>query len=214
MEFGSWRITTIMRTAKKYGLLLASTLLAAAPSYASSITGFTFTPDPSSQFNTSLSETFTSSEASVTGTVGCPSFTEARRSLIEGLCSGEVGTFSLDVDLTVPTLFTVDISGVLSGETAATGSVDILDLGDFPFSVKAGSFDDTVLSVTLPAYGPVDVLGSLDLTMVRGQEITLPLTMSVAGKSTAVPEPSGEALLIVGLLSFAGLIRNRFFKAA
>jgi hypothetical protein len=202
-----------MRTAKKYGLLLASTLLATAPSYASSITGFTFTPDPSSPFTTSLSETFTSSEASVTGSVSCPAFTAtAFRSLTESICSGEVGTFELAADFNEPTLFTVDISGVLSGTTAATGSVDFPGPEDYSFSVKAGSFDDTVLSITVPGLGPGVADGALDLTMERGQEITLPLTLSVVGTSSAVPEPSGQALLLVGLLGFAGLVRYRRSK--
>ena len=201
-----------MRTAKKYGLLLASTLLAAAPSYASTITGFSFAADPS-PFTTDLSASYTGSEASVTGGVLCPSVTPetAFRSFItSSVCTGEVGTFSLDVDLTAPTKFTVDISGVLSGVTAAAGSVDILGVGDFPFSVKAGSFDDSILSITVPAVGPTDLDGSVDLTMARGQSITLPLTLNIG--NTTVPEPSAQALLIVGLLGLAGVFRNRFFR--
>lgn len=119
------------------------------------------------------------------------------------------------MDLNEPTVFTVDISGVLSGETAATGSVDFFAVGDYdyPFSVKAGSFDDTVLSMTLPALGLSGVAGALDLTLARGQEIDLPFTISVAATS-AVPEPSGQALFIVGLLGLAGVVRYRFFRTA
>jgi hypothetical protein len=200
-----------MQTAKKYGLL--STLLAAVPSYASSITGFTFTPNPSSTFTTSLSETFTSSEASLTGTVGCPSLTATFRALDTSLCTGDVG-FGLEVDLNEATEFTVEISGDLSGTTAATGDVLIKTLANVPFSVNPGSFDDTLVFTTLPAFGLIELAGALDLTLARGQEITLPLTLSIAGTSTAVPEPSGQVLLLVGLLGIAGVVRYRIFRTA
>jgi len=205
-----------MRTAKIYGLLLASALLAAAPSYASSITGFSITTDPE-PYMSNLSDTVTSSEASVTGTVACPSQIVlvafvAHPDVKSVGCSGEVGFFSLGVDLNEPTEFTVDISGVLSPGAAATGSVDIAGIGDFPFDVSPGAFDVTK-TILLPAEGSTTLDGSVDLTMDAGQSIALPLNLSVAGTS-AVPEPSGQALLIVGLLGIAGFVRYRFFRAA
>jgi hypothetical protein len=217
-----------MRTAKKYGLLLASTLLAAAPSYASSITGISLIPDASSPFNSDLSATLTSStEATVTGTVTCPTQVvaaafEAQVLAQSAPCSGEVEGFSLGVDVTGPTEFTVDISGTLgnipgdlSAGAAATGIVDITGIGDFPFNVSPGPFDVTK-SILLPASveGSTTLVGSVDLTMGQGQEITLPLTLSVAGTTSTVPEPSGQALLMVGLLGIAGVVRYRFFRTA
>jgi hypothetical protein len=130
-------------------------------------------------------------------------------------CSGEVGVFSLGLDLNEPTEFTVDISGNLSAGAAATGSVDIPGVGDFPFSVSPGTFDLTK-TILLPSglEGSPTFAGSVDLTLDHGQEITFPITMSVAGTTSTVPEPSGQALLIVGLLGIAGVVRYRFFRTA
>jgi hypothetical protein len=193
-----------MQTATKYGLLLASALLAAAPSYASSINSFTFNSD-SSPFTSVLVESMSGSQAMVTGSVECLSKTA---------CSGEVGTFNLGVDLTGSTTpVSVDISGVLSGTTGASGAVDITTFGkDYPFSVAAGSFNDTILSLDLPALGDVSVHGALDLSLAAGQSITLPLTINV-GAVSSVPEPSGQALLLVGLLGLAVIFRYRSSRA-
>lgn len=189
-----------MQTATKYGLLLASALLAAAPSYASSINSFTFNSD-SSPFTSVLVENMSGSQAVVSGTVECLSKTA---------CSGEVGTFTLGVDLTgSSTPVSVDISGVLSGSTGASGSVDITTFGqDYPFSVATGSFNDTILSLDLPALGQISANGALDLSLAAGQSITLPLTINV-GAVSSVPEPSGQVLLLVGLLGLAGIVRYR-----
>ena len=193
-----------MQTATKYGLLLASALLAAAPSYASSINSFTFNSD-SSPFTSVLVESMSGSQAMVTGSVECLSKTA---------CSGEVGTFNLGVDLTGSTTpVSVDISGVLSGTTGASGAVAITTFGkDYPFSVAAGSFNDTILSLDLPALGDVSVHGALDLSLAAGQSITLPLTINV-GAVSSVPEPSGQALLLVGLLGLAVIFRYRSSRA-
>jgi hypothetical protein len=193
-----------VQTAVKYGLLLTSALLAGAPAYASSITSFSFTTDPSA-FTSVLVETMSGTQASLTGSVTCVS--------VEA-CSGEVGTFNLGLNLTDrSTPISVDISGVLSGTTDASGSLDLTSLfKDFPFSEAAGSFDKTILSIALPPLGPLTVHGALDLSLAAGQSIALPLTISVGPVST-VPEPSGQALLIIGFLGLAAIARYRASRA-
>src|SRR5581483_10193275 len=97
---------------KPFGLLLTVGALAVAPSYASSITSFTFTPS-SGLFTTALVETNSSSQASVTGSVTCSS---------TSVCSGEVGSFALGLDLSDPTTpVSVEISGDNLGITDAGG---------------------------------------------------------------------------------------------
>jgi PEP-CTERM motif len=193
-----------MFTTKNYALLLASAVLAAVPSYASSITGFSFTEDPS-PFTSVLVETFSGSQASITGTVTCASTTA---------CSGEVGTFDLGLDLTSTTPLSAEISGILSGRTPAVGSLDLtspaLLARDVPFSVAPGSFDKTIFSTSLPAFGDVNVEGALDFSLAAGQSIDLPLTINVGTPSTSpVPEPASQALLVAGLLGMAGVVRYR-----
>jgi hypothetical protein len=194
-----------MFTTKNYALLLASAVLAAVPSYASSITSFTFTED-SSPFTSSLVETFSGSEASITGTVTCAS-THA--------CTGEVGTFDLGLDLTSTTPLSADISGILGGTSPAGGSLDITSptylKKDSTFSVSTGAFDKQLFSTELPALGNIDVDGALDLSLAAGQSITLPLTF-YAGNPSPVPEPGSQALLVVGLLGMAGVVRYRSRK--
>jgi hypothetical protein len=198
-----------MFTTKNYALLLASAVLAAVPSYAtsitgSSITGFSFTGD-SSPFTSVLIETFTGSQASITGTVTCASTTP---------CSGEAGTFDLGLDITSTTPFSAEISGILDGETRAGGSLDITSIllsRDFPFSVAPGPFDKVLFSTSLPPVGEVNVEGSIDFSLAAGQTIDLPLTFNVGTPSnpSPVPEPASQALLVVGLLGIAGVVRYR-----
>jgi PEP-CTERM motif len=197
-----------MFTTKNYALLLASAVLAAVPSYAtsitSSITGFSFTED-SSPFTSVLVESFSGSQASVTGTVTCASTTA---------CSGEVGTFDLGLDLTSTTPLSAEISGILDGETPAGGSLNITSIflsKDFPFSVTPGPFDKVLFATSLPALGEVNVGGSLDFSLAAGQTIDLPLTFNVGTPSnpSPVPEPASQALLVAGLLGMAGVVRYR-----
>jgi hypothetical protein len=198
-----------MFTTKNYALLLASAVLAAVPSYASTITDFTFTTD-SSPFTSVLTVTTSGSEASITGTVTCAS---------TSICSGEVGTFDLGLDLTSTTPLSAEISGILSGLTPAGGTLDLTSPAayaqDIPFSVTPGvaGFDKTIFSTHLPALGDIDVDGALDLRLAPGQSISLPLTFNV-GNSSPVPEPANAALLAVGLFGMAGVVRYRNRKRA
>jgi hypothetical protein len=190
-----------MLTATKYGLLLASTLLAAAPISASTIDSFYFTLEDDSPFTSSLTESFSSTEASVTGTVSCDS---------ESTCTGELGTFGLGLDLTglVDTPASIDISGNLSGDLAGGGDLFVTSIS-YPFAIPSGDFDKILLSTELPPLGMIDVYGSLDLTLPPGETVTLPITLTVG---TAVPEPSGQAMLILGLLGLIGIVRYRFLR--
>lgn len=198
-----------MFTTKNFTLLLASAVLAAVPSYASTITDFSFTTD-SSPFTSVLTVTSTGSEASITGTVTCVS---------TSICSGEVGTFDLGLDLTSTTPLSAEISGILSGSTPAGGTLDLTSPAayaqDIPFSVApgAGGFDKKIFSASLPALGDINVDGALDLSLLPGQSITLPLTFAV-GSSSPVPEPANAALLAVGLLGMAAAVRYRNRKRA
>ena len=190
----------IMKTSKKFSLFLASALLVAAPSFASSITSFTFTPDPSI-FTSVLVDSFSASEADITGTVTCAA---------TAACSGEVGSFNLGLDLTSTTPLAAEISGILSGTTTAVGSLEITSPTSkiYAFSLGAGSFDSVILSTSFPAFGAINVKGTLDLALAAGQSIDLPLAIKV-GNVSSVPEPSGQVLLIVGLLGLAGMVRYR-----
>ena len=194
-----------MFTTKNHALLLASAVLAAVPSYASSITDFTFTTD-SSPFTSVLTVTTTNSEASITGTVTCASMTA---------CSGEVGTFDLGLDLTSTTPLSAEISGIVSGQPVI-GDLDITSPPPFakddPFSVS-GTFDKKLFSTSLPAIGDVEVDGKLDLSLAAGESITLPLTFTV-GNPSPVPEPANAALLAIGLLGMAAAVRYRNRKRA
>jgi hypothetical protein len=198
-----------MLTAKKYGLLLASTLLAAAPISASSIDSFSFTPVEGSPFASSLTESLSPSgtEASVTGTVSCES---------DSPCTGELATFAAEVDLTglADTLASIDISGDLSGDTAGGGELFLTSpiSNSYPFVIPSGAFDKPILSTEFPPVGLIEVAGSLDLTLAPGQEVSLPISFTL-GSTTAVPEPSGQAMLVLGLLGLVGVVRYRSLRA-
>jgi hypothetical protein len=188
----------------RYGLVLASPFFVAAQVEASSINSFTFTTD-SSPFTTNLVESFSGSEASLTGTVSCDSTVA---------CKGEVGTFDLGVDFTGPTTpVSIDISGNLNG---ATPGVGLLHLSSpisktHRFTIPDGSFDKTLVSTNVLPFGMVDVTGSFDLVLAPDQTVTLPLTFNI-GPRSSVPEPSGEALLLLCALGAAGFVRYRYSR--
>lgn len=179
-------------------LLVAGGLLA-LPTFASSITGASFT-SAGAPFTTSLTATFGSTQANITGTVSCDSASP---------CTGEVGTFSLSVTLSdTSTPASLDIAGTNSG-TLTEGALVInppFSQTD-PFSIAAGSFDDVILSTQFPTLGAITVTGALDVDLAPGQTLDLPLTFGIEG--SAVPEPSTLFLAGLGLLSFAGTQRLR-----
>lgn len=186
---------------KYFALLLTAGALVVAPSYASSITSFTFTPT-SGPFTSVLVDSSSSSQASVTGSVTCAS---------TSICSGEVGEFSLGLDLNEPSNpFSAEISGDNLGVTTASGVLEISGYPTgIPFSFKPGDFDKVLIDTTLPELGNSTVDGSLDLSLAPGQEITLPLTFSVGTQVMATPEPSGVALLLAGLVALGAFMRHR-----
>jgi hypothetical protein len=185
----------------KLCLTLSCFLLTALPGAASSITSVSFTPT-SSPFTTDLTNTSTSSQVSISGTILCPITTTAG-------CSGEVGSFALGLDLTSLTPISADISGTLSeGSTSAPDSVKITFpiAESFPFSIDEGSFDQNIFSIKLPALGNLTVDGVVDLSLAAGQSIDLPLNFTV-GTPTTVPEPS-TVFLLGGLLAAFPLLRR------
>jgi hypothetical protein len=179
-------------------LLLACVCFAATRLHASTIDSYTFTPD-SSVFTTDLTESFTSTEAVLAGTISCNSTTT---------CSGELGTFDLGLDLTEPGVLSLTDVGGLTGDSSASGSVNL----DAPiqqtraFTVPVGNFDYTRYTKELPALGLIDVAGSVDLTLLPGQTLTLPVTIDFA----AIPEPSGQVLLALAALGLAAFVRYRY----
>jgi hypothetical protein len=197
--FGSQQMEDqIMVTAKKYGLLLVSTLLAATPISASTIDSINFSPADDSPFTSSLTESFSSTVASVTGTISCDS---------DSTCTGGLGQFFIGLDLTglVDTPMSIGISGNLSGDTAGSGEMIIATIPE-PFAIPTGDFDTNIFSDEIPPLGMIDVNGYLDLTLPPGETLTLPLTWTLG---TAVPEPSSLAMLVLGLLGLAGVVRYR-----
>ena len=191
---------------KHFALLFAAGALAATPSYASSITSFTFTPT-SEPFTTVMVDTSSGSQASITGSVTCAS---------TNICSGEAGAFSLGLNLDKPSNpFSVEISGDNLGATTASGTLDIIGFpSSIPFTLKSGAFDKILLNTSLPELGAVTLDGTLNLALAPGQEITLPLTFFVGSPTTATPEPSGVGLLLGGLLAVGGFARYRYQRAA
>ena len=193
----SLKTTSIIR-----GLLLACVCFAATGLHASTIDSYTFTPD-SSVFTTNLTESFTSTEAVLAVTISCNSTTT---------CSGELGTFDLGLDLTEPGVLSLTDVGSLTGDSSASGSVNL----DAPiqqtrtFTVAPGDFDFTRYTNELPALGVINATGFVDLTLLPGQTLTLPVTIDFS----AIPEPSGQVLLAVAALGLAGFVRRRYSQRA
>jgi hypothetical protein len=170
--------------------------IAVAQISASTIDSFSFTPAADSPFTSSLNESFTSSEASITGSVSCDSDTT---------CTGELGELFLGVDLTGPADVPVDysISGSLSGDTAGSGDLVIATIPE-PFVIPTGDFSENILSHDLQPTGMVELNAIVNLTIPADETVTLPLTFTVG-----TPEPVGQSMIVLGLLGFAGLLRQR-----
>lgn len=173
-------------------------LVAAAPVFASTIENISFTPAEDSPFTSSLTESFTSTQASLEGTVSCVS---------DSTCSGDVGQFFIDLDLTGPgdTPVSISISGNLSGDTAGSGDLIIAGIPE-PFAIPSGDFEETILSQELPPAGMIEVNYTADLSLPPGETVTLPITFTVGAP---VPEPVGESIVVLGLLGLTGLVRYR-----
>jgi hypothetical protein len=195
---------TLKRKVMRFGPLMALVFYAAGQLCASTIDSFSFTTPDSSPFTTNLTESFTSSGAALTGTVACDSTT---------VCSGEVGTFSLGLDLTNVSMLSITTDGSLTGDTSASGFQDLISPIEKTraFNVPTGSFDYTRFTNEIPAWGMIDVTGSLNLTLQPGQVLTLPVTM---GFASVVPEPSGQVLILVAALGLAGFVRYRYLQRA
>jgi hypothetical protein len=187
------------RNLKILPLALAWSGLLVVQASGSEIVDATFTP-VGSTFSTSLTTTFSGTQASVTGSVSCDSSSP---------CTGEVGTFSLTAYLTDPSNpVSVDINGSLSGSSDAEGVLSLtspLSLTK-PFTIPVGSFDDLLLSTDLPAIAPLVVDGSLNLSLAPDQTVALPLTFQVG--TSAVPEPASAGLLTAGIAGLL-IIRRR-----
>jgi hypothetical protein len=184
----------VKHTSLIYAPLLFVVFLAVGPLSASSIDTFTFV-QASPIFATNLTESHTAEEAFLNGSISCDAKTA---------CSGEVGTFDLGLDLTDPSTVTVTNTGILSGTTPATGSLDLASpvTQVRSFVTPVGSINQTRVSQVLPALGTVDVSESLFLTLQPGQTLTVPVTISI--NSAAAPEPRGVALLLLAAALSAG----------
>jgi len=185
---------------------MALALFAAGQLCASSIDSFSFITD-SSPFTSDLVASISGPDALLTGTVACDSTTA---------CSGEVGTFSLGLDLTNSSVISITSTGNLTGNTPGSGFVDL----DTPiektraFSVPTGSFDHTRLTSEIPAWGMIDASGSINLTLQPGQVLTLPVAISFTSVASVVPEPSGQVLLLLCVLGAATIVRYRYSRTA
>ena len=177
--------------------LTLAVLVLATPIFASTIDNISFTPAADSPFASSLTESFTSTQALLAGTVSCDSASP---------CTGEVGQYFIGLDLTGPldTPVSISISGNLSGDTAGSGDLIIASIPE-PFVIPSGTFDENIFSHELAPGGLVDVNYTLNVTLPANETVTLPITFTVG----AVPEPVGESMLVVGLLGLIGLIRYR-----
>jgi hypothetical protein len=182
------------RNLARAALLLG--VVATAKVFASTIESISFTPASDSPFTTSLTESFTTTEATVTGTVSCFDDTP---------CSGEVGEFFVGLDATVNTPASISISGNLSGDTAGSGDLIIASIPE-PFTIPSGDFDKTIFSNEIPPLGMIDTNFTLDLTLPAGETVTLPITLTIGAP---VPEPVGQSMVLLGLIGLTGLVRWR-----
>jgi hypothetical protein len=191
---------------KRFYVISTCVLLAALPGAASSLTSFDFTPATDSEFTLNLTDSLSSIEAEVTGTIACDSSSP---------CTGEVGSFAIGADFTSPTQVSAAISGTLTGDGSYGDSVTITSPAAYAgvnvFYIDSSPFDKTFFSETVPALGPTNIDGFVDLNLLPGQEIDLPITFTISSQTSPVPEP-GTVFLLGGLLGALPLIRKARMK--
>ncbi len=193
-------VKNTLYTCVKSTAVLACILLGTLSASAGTISSFTATASPSTPFTVSgLTQSFTGGEAIVSGTVTCNS---------EVTCAGSAISFSLGVTgLSASTPVSAEIVGDASANASGLFVETSPISASIPFTVGAGSFDKTVFSSSLPAVGSLLITGNLNLTILAGQSITLPLNFFVGAQ--AVPEPSSFAFLGLGLLGLVAKFRRK-----
>jgi hypothetical protein len=171
--------------------------IAVAPVFATTITGVKFTPAVGSPFTSSLMATSSGTQAFLTGPISCDS---------GSTCTGEVGIYNINWDVTAVTPVVHAISGTLSGNTAGSGSLIIAGIV-YPFALPPGGFNETIATTEITLLGMIGTNYTLDLSIPAGQTVTLPLTV------TAAPEPTGQSMISLGLLGMIGLVRYRLTRS-
>jgi hypothetical protein len=191
---------------KRFYVISTCVLLAALPGAASSLTSFDFTPATDSEFTLDLTDSLSSVEAEVTGTIACDSSSP---------CTGEVGSFAIGADFTSSTLVSAAISGTLTGDGSYGDSVTLTSpaayANVYPFYIASSPFDETFFSTTVSAIGSTNIDGFVYLNLEPGQEIDLPISFTISSSTTPVPEP-GTVFLLGGLLGALPLIRKARIK--
>jgi hypothetical protein len=171
--------------------------MAVAPVFATTITAVNWMPASGSPFISSLNATFSGSQAFLTGPVSCDS---------ASTCTGEVGEFFTNWDVTAVTPVTYAISGNLTGDTAGSGNLIIATIPE-AFALPAGNFNETIFSHEITLLGSIETNYILNLSLPAGQTVTLPVTVS------ATPEPVSLLMAALGLLGMAGLVRYRLTRS-
>src|SRR5665213_1718492 len=180
--------------------VLACILLGTISASAGTISSFTAAAAPSTPFTVSgLTQSFSGTEAIVSGTVTCNS---------ETTCSGSAISFSLGITgLTASTAVSAEIVGDATANASGLFVETSPISASVPFTVGTGSFDKSIFSSSLPAVGSLLITGNLNLTILAGQSLTLPLNFFVGAQ--AVPEPSTFAFLGLGLLGLVAKFRRK-----
>jgi len=186
------------------GSLLMATVASGAVIFPS-IDSFVITPVGGVFSSVVLNTTVVGNVASVTSSsVSCAN--------VAG-CTGNVLTFVLTASgLTLPTSpILVTMDGTLSGATPGGGNITITSpvAVSQNFGISTGAFNVTIINSVVPSSGSVTINGSFGLTLANGQTLTLPSSLGVQVGAAAVPEPGTIAMLGVGLIGVAAVLRRR-----